>query len=262
MKKLFIMAAILAATQLAQARQMPTLDIDALLFSSESVVEGPIVVEHTKTYDFDSRKLTLLEGADVRVEKTLVGADLNGKIVQVGDLSLYRKGQMWIRYSKLEKRIVNGKTQMHYAQLPADKQPKSEQLKIGDRAIFFLWKPASTVNLTGQKNRADFWALSSGVRLIRKDQISGFSQMSNPGGYGERRGTSRAAFDAGFAASLKRVRELQSRLAAPPDAKDREFFQNWLLRREESKKRSFWHGSDSIANAVKKRLALLKEKGL
>ena len=258
--KSFLLAAILtfAAPQIAHAKSMPTLDMDALLFSSELVVEGPIVAQYLTTYK--QHKITLLEGADVKVEKTLVGDDCNGKIVALGDVSLYRKGQMWIRYSKLEKQVINGKTQMVYVTLPAAQQPKMTQLEKGDRAIFFLQKAPRQLN--DSIRRADFWVLASGVRLVRQnqnqEQVSGFSQMSNPGPYGETRGTSRAIFDAGFAASVARVSELKSKLAAPPNLADVAFFQSWAKRRKDAKTRSYWRGSDVILKAVETQLAAIE----
>lgn len=249
MKLAFVAAlALLSIPHLAQARPLPTFDIDALNFSAESVIEGEIVAPHTVSYPrAGSETLTLVESADVRVAKTLAGTDLSGQTVNVNYLSLYRVGQPWITYAKLQKQIVNGKTQMSYVAVPQQPQKTMRSLEKGDRAIFFL----------DQTQGADkgYFAIASGVRFLRKDRIAGFSQWSNPGGYHELRGSTRAAFDAGFAASLARVSELKRRLAAPPVASNAAFFGDWLERRKAAQNQTGWHGSDAITTAVSTALA-------
>lgn len=46
MKRLILIAAFLCGAPVAHAAPMPTMKMDALLFSSVSVVEGPIIAAH------------------------------------------------------------------------------------------------------------------------------------------------------------------------------------------------------------------------
>ena len=243
MKKLILTAALLLGTShIANAAQLPILDMDALLFSSESVVEGPIVGENTVDYVNANSKFTwkILNSADVKVEKTLLGVDLNGKTVNVGNLSIYKK---WtdVRFVEGERLPIIDKSWFPTA-----------NLETGDRAIFFLKKPPVELKTTAQ-----FWTMMSGVRLLRKTSISGFSQASSVGGYTESDADLRSNFDGNFAASLARVDELKSQLSAPSEVENRAFFVEWKARRKEYAKRAEWVGGDAIDEAVKKKLALI-----
>lgn len=229
---------MLALPSAAHAKAMPTFDLDALLFLSESVVEGSIRVTHTRNYDLN---------ADVQVEKTWAGTNLTGRTVSVGDLSLYFKGRSWISKTGPHKLNVGGKTQTIYFAEP--EQPRS--LRVGDRALFFIYKP---LPLSPSLSRATWWALSSGVYLVRPGGISGFTQRNNPGGYDEVPGTTRARFNAAFAASWTRVKDLKAHLQGPVQKRDIAYFQSWKKRRRQVITSNHWFSADAIEQKVDERL--------
>ena len=242
MKKLILSAILLLGTApMANASPWPALDVDALFFSSQSVVEGTVVGEHKTTNPQFKPPLIFIDRADVKIEKTLLGADLTGKMVDVGDLSLYQK---WTAM-----RFIEVKTP-----LPKPLGPETVNLETGDRAIFFLESAPSNPDLAAEKLTLGVWAPDSDAR---KKGISGFIQLNTAGGYGQMGGVSRAVFDVRFAASLARVAELKTKLAAPLDAKNRAFFLNWKKRREDYAKESLWPTNDAISDAVNKKLALM-----
>jgi len=223
MRRLFLALFLLGAINVAHASPLPTLDMDELLFSSDEVVEGPIVAVHERNYS---------RTADVRVEKTSVGRDLSGHTIPVSNLELYTE-------SFPEGRL--------------------DQLRKGDRAIFFVRDskahPAESYLYQG----ARYWVNYSGVRLIRLNRVSGFTQYSNPGGYDELPPVSRAVFDAGFAASRARIADLQTHLRAPVRAQDYRYFVQWQFSRAQrlphDGHRFF---SDTLSQALDERLRQIR----
>lgn len=215
MKHWFFAAALLCVSSVAHAALMPTYDMDELLFSSESVIEGPIVAVHTRNYE---------RSADVRVERTWQGQNI-GQVVTVGDLGLYS-------ISRSPERTTD--------------------FKRGDHAIFFLQHPPSDL-LSLPKEK--WWALASGVRLVRSGRVLGFTQIRNPGGYDELPAVSRAVFDAGFAASRARIADLKRHLHAPVRLEDKPYFERWkAARRQALSKSRFGRFGDVISQAIEKRL--------
>lgn len=192
MRHLFLALFLLGAINSAHAAPLPTLDMDELLFSSDEVVEGRIVAIHARNYQ---------RTANVRVEKTWAGRDLSGHTIAVGDLELYS---------------IN---------LSAERR---DQLGKGDRAIFFLRDSKAHPPDPFRRHGARYEVVFSGVRLLRANRVSGFTQNSNPGGYDELPSVSRAVFDAGFAASRARIADLKAHLRAPVRVQDKPYFDQWM----------------------------------
>ena len=212
MKKL-VLSAILAlgAPQSAHAASWSPLDWDAMIFESQAVVEATVMSEHHEVTRPDFKPpLVFIDRADVKVEKTLLGADLTGKTLNIGDVALYQK---W--------------TAMRFIENPpaAVFQPPSAPLKLetGDRAIFFLESADSSLNLAAENLSLEGFFPASNAPIARKE-VLGSIEINSAGGYGEMRGVSRAVFNTRFAASLARVAELKTKLSAPVDVKNRAFF--------------------------------------
>ena len=258
MKKLILTVVLLVSmAHMANADILPTLDLDALLFSSDSVVEGRITGEHTieNVRTNPEFNWTELDSADVKVKKTLMGADLNGKTVNIGALAFYKKSK--------QVSFVGGESS------PIIKQARfsGSNLEKGDRAIFFLEKlpPNAQAHSNSETwidrtftTDSDFWVIGSGVGLLRRKSISGFIPRGNSIVFNEIKGDLRANFDKDFAASLARVAELKTKLAAPLDVKNRAFFADWETRREEYQK--LFIGYDTISEEVINKLALIDAK--
>lgn len=238
MKCWLLLAGLLALPSPGHAHPMPIFDLDALLFSSESVVEGSISATHTRHYDLE---------ADVRVEKTWAGTNLTGRTVTIGNLSLYYKGRSWINTPGPHKLKVGGQTRTVYFAEPEQARP----LRTGDPALFFIYKPSS---LSFALPEGTWWAISSGVYLVRPSGISGFTQRSNPGGYDEVPGTTRAHFNAAFAASWTRVKDLKAHLHRTPQKQDASYFQAWKKRRQKVVTDNHWFNADLIEQKVDERL--------
>jgi len=228
MRHLFLALFLLGAIHSAHAAPLPTLDMDELLFSSDEVVEGPIVAIHERNYQ---------RTADVRVEKAWMGRDLSGYTIAVDNLELYSKSLLGERRDSLEK---------------------------SDRAIFFLLDSKAHPSESYLQRGARYWVSNSGVRLIRASRVSGFRQYSNPGGYDELPSVSRAVFDAGFAASRARIADLKTHLRAPVRVQDKPYFMRWkALRMQRLPRGEYRFFGDAISQAVAERLhqiALLKPR--
>jgi len=219
MRRLFLALFLLGTINVAHAAFMPTLDMDELLFSSDEVVEGRIVAVHARNYQ---------RTADVRVEKTWAGRDLGGHTIAVGDLELYTENLSMERRGSLEK---------------------------GDRAIFFLRDVKARTFMSLDPQSARYEVIFSGVRLIRRNRVSGFTQNSNPGGYDELPSVSRAVFDAGFAASRARIADLKTHLRAPVRAQDKPYFMQWkVLREQELARVRYPMFGDTLSQALDERL--------
>jgi len=219
MKRLFLALFLLGAIHSAHASPLPTLDMDELLFSSDEVVEGPIVATYKRNYDLE---------ADVRVEKTWMGRDLSGYMITVDDLVLYSKN------------------------LSAERR---DSLGKGDRAIFFLHDVKAHRFMSLNPRSARYEVKFSGVRLIRLNRVSGFTQNSDPGGYDELPSVSRAVFDAGFAASRARVADLKTHLRASVSVQDKPYFVRWKvlhMQRMGLVERTFF--GDTLSQALDERL--------
>ncbi len=249
MKRTFLLLAVLGVASIAHAHPEPTLDIDALVWGSDAVVEGTVAKAHTRTYPPRDGGFTVVESADVRVERGWMGAILPGRTVLVGDLSLYSVGGgEGAVASALGILTENGKTVTEWVR---PSEPRS--LGAGDRAIFFLRDARRHPDAYGA---AGFAALPSGIRMVRGGRVWGFRQWSNPGGYGETAPVSRAAFDAGFAASRARIAELKARLHNPPRAADRAFFARWKAARQSARQgRDSWGADQGLTQALDERLA-------
>lgn len=243
MKHFILIAGSLCVASVAQAKPLPTLDMDELLFSSDVVVEGRIAAASTHNYE---------RLAQVKVERVRAGDELNG-VVSL-DVSLYSKRAVGNEgtYGDLQKRRVRGKTVMVF--VPFAHQPPQipRELSAGDRAIFFLRNRAK--HPFDFEKASGFALLNSGVRLLRSGRVAGFIQIENPGGYTEQPGVPRAVFDAGFAASRARISDLKRHLHAPVRLEDAAYFEVWNAR-QRAKTQGLWFSSGALSRAINERLA-------
>ncbi len=242
MKPLLLIAALGCTASVAQAAQLPILDMDELLFSSDAVVEGKIVRASAR----NTERL-----AQVKVGRVLTGDGLRG-VVSL-DVSLYSKRELGEgTYGELKKRRVRGKTALVFVPFAHQPPQESRELIAGDHAIFFLRN--RTKHPFAFEKAPGFAILDSGVRLLRSGRVAGSTQLSNPGGYDELPSLPRAVFDAGFAASRARVAALRAHLSRPARLEDATYLEVWSAWRR-AKTAGVAGGWGALSNAINGRLA-------
>jgi len=209
----------------AHAEDLPSYDVDDLVFKAEAVVQGRITA---------SRQAPYHQEIDFRVTRSLFGPVRANEMLSASELYIYLE-QTSVPFSK-------------------EMFPPTSNLTVGDELVLFLFRTKQQRHLNAWRKENKWTVVTSGVRLLRGDKAHFFWQRMNPGYYVEDAGET-PDFQREVASSVSRIGKLRDLLQKPDSPGDLPELLKWRDARQKLRdSRFFFSAFGAIFQAVDDKL--------